>query len=213
MYPGPTPRGGGGSAALTPPSTIEGSRRCTWPDHGRPSLHGTIGTHPGSAIDVRRPATVDPVSILDVLVWLSWDQQSLTNSFNTMTLPTCPHIRSGSSTPMHRTTPHLILVTSLFRAPNHVVPSSILVGNGSVLPITSVGDTVLLDPFYLNNVLVTLDIIKNLLFVRQFITDNWSSMKFDPFGLSVEDLATRNVITRCNSSEHVYSSGVHILRP
>jgi hypothetical protein len=55
---------------------------------------------------------------------------------------------------------------SLFRAPNPVVPSSILVGNGSVLPITSVGDTVLLDPFYLNNVLVTLNIIKNLLFVR-----------------------------------------------
>jgi hypothetical protein len=28
----------------------------------------------------------------------------------------------------------------------------------------------------------------------------WFSMEFDPFGLSVKDLSTWNVITRCNSS-------------
>jgi hypothetical protein len=80
-----------------------------------------------------------------------------------------------------------------------------VVGNGSVILVTSVGNTILPGPFYLNIVLVTPDIIKNLLFVHQFITDNWCSMKFDPFGLSVKDLATRNMITRCNSFGPLYT--------
>jgi hypothetical protein len=44
--------------------------------------------------------------------------------------------------------------------PHHINdPSSIIVGNGSSLTVTSVGDTTLLSLFYLNNVLVTPDII------------------------------------------------------
>jgi hypothetical protein len=34
---------------------------------------------------------------------------------------------------------------------------------------------------------------------------NWCSMKFDPFGLSVKDFSTQNVITRCNSSGPLYT--------
>jgi hypothetical protein len=64
---------------------------------------------------------------------------------------------------------------------------------------------VLPGPFYLNNVLVTFDIIRNLLFVHQFIIDNWCSIEFDLFDLSVNDLAIRNVVTRCNSSETLYT--------
>jgi hypothetical protein len=94
---------------------------------------------------------------------------------------------------------------SLFQPPNPTIPSSIVVDNGSVLPVTLVGDTVLPGLFYLNNVLVTPDIIKNLLFVHQFTTDNWCSMEFDPFDLSVKDLAIRNVTTRCNSSGSLYT--------
>jgi hypothetical protein len=46
---------------------------------------------------------------------------------------------------------------SLFRPPNSAMPSSIIVGNGSILPITSVGDSILLRPlYYLNNILVAL---------------------------------------------------------
>jgi hypothetical protein len=63
----------------------------------------------------------------------------------------------------------------------------------------------LLGLFYLNNVLVTPDIIQNLLSVHRFTTDNWYSMEFDPFGLSVKDLSTRNVITRCDSSGPLYT--------
>jgi hypothetical protein len=58
------------------------------------------------------------------------------------------------------------------RPPTSTDPSSIVIGNGSALPITSVGDSTLLSPFYLNNVLVTHDIIQNLLSGHHFTTDN-----------------------------------------
>jgi hypothetical protein len=45
------------------------------------------------------------------------------------------------------------------RPPTSTDPSSIVVGNGSALPVTSVGDSAIPSPFYLNNVLVTHDII------------------------------------------------------
>jgi hypothetical protein len=43
--------------------------------------------------------------------------------------------------------------------PNSPDLSSIVVANGSALPVTSVGDSTLPGPFYLNNVLITSDII------------------------------------------------------
>jgi hypothetical protein len=135
----------------------------------------------------------------------SWDQQSLANSFNTMTLH--PSILTDwvtdSGTSNH-TTPDSGNI-SLFHPPNSNMSSSIVAGNGSVLPITSVGDSVLPGPLYLNNIIIALDIIQNLLFVHQFTTDNSCSMEFDPFGLSVKDLATRNVIIKSNSSGPIYT--------
>jgi hypothetical protein len=68
---------------------------------------------------------------------------------------------------------------------------------------------VLPSPLYLNNVLVTPGIIKNLLSVHQFTTNNWCSMEFDPLGLFVKDLATRNVIIGCNSLGPLYT--IHLL--
>jgi hypothetical protein len=87
-------------------------------------------------------------------------------------------------------------------SPNH---SSIIVGNDSSLPITSVGDSVLPGPFYLNNILLAPDMVQSLHFVYCFITDNWCSMEFDPFGLSVKDLRTKNVIIRSNSTGPWYT--------
>jgi hypothetical protein len=132
------------------------------------------------------------------------DQQSLTNSFNTMAL-TPPAVTdwvtdSGAS---NHTTSDAGNLTCV-HPPTFTDPSSIVVGNGSALSVTSVGDSALLDPFYLNNVLVTPDIVQNLLSVHHFTTDNWCSREFDPFGLSVKDLSTRNVIARCNSLRPLY---------
>jgi hypothetical protein len=127
-----------------------------------------------------------------------WDQQSLANSFNTMVLtpPTVTNWVTDSDASNH-TTSDAGNLTSI-HPPTFTDPSS--VGNGSALPATSVGDLALPDPFYLNNVLVTPDIIQNLLSVCRFTTDNWCSIEFDPLGLSMNDLSTWNMITRCNSS-------------
>jgi hypothetical protein len=134
-----------------------------------------------------------------------WDYQSFGNSFSTMVLtpPTVNEWVADSDASNH-TTSDAGNLTSV-RPPTSNDPSFIIAGNGSALPVTSVGDSALPGPFYLNNVLVIPDIIQNLLFVRRFTTDNWCSIEFDLFGLYVKDLSTRNVITRCNSLEPLYT--------
>jgi hypothetical protein len=112
---------------------------------------------------------------------------------------------SGAS---HHTT-HLVGNISNPRPLNTASPSYIVVGNGSTLPATSVGDSVIPGPFLLNNILLAPDIVHNLLFVRRFTTDNWCSMEFDPFGLSMKDLTTRNMIARSNSTGPLYT--LHLL--
>jgi hypothetical protein len=88
---------------------------------------------------------------------------------------------------------------------NSASPPSIVVGNGSTLPVTSVGDSVIPGPFYLNNILLAPGIVQNLLSVHRFFTNNRCSMKFDHFDLSVNDLTTRNVIGRSNSIGPLYT--------
>jgi hypothetical protein len=100
---------------------------------------------------------------------------------------------------MHHTTP-LVGNISTFHPLASSNPSSIVVGNDSSLPITSVGDSVLLGLFYLNNILLTPDMVQSLISVRRFTTDNWCSIEFDLFSLSVKDLTTKNVIVRSNST-------------
>jgi hypothetical protein len=46
--------------------------------------------------------------------------------------------------------------------------------------------------------------VQSLLSVRHFTTDNWCSMEFDPFSLSVKDLSTQNMIVRLNSIDPLY---------
>jgi hypothetical protein len=108
---------------------------------------------------------------------------------------------SGAS---HHTTPS---AGNIFkpRPLNSSSSSSIVVGNSSSLPITSVGDSLLPEPFYLNNILLAPAIVQSLLSVRRFTTDNWCSMKFDTFGLPVKDLTTRSVIIRSNSTGPLYT--------
>jgi hypothetical protein len=85
-------------------------------------------------------------------------------------------------------------ILSSSHPPSLFGPSSIVVGNGALLPVTSTGSYSFPTPnhhLFLNNVLVAPSIIKNLIFVRRFTTDNNCSIEFDPFGLSVKDLQTR----------------------
>jgi hypothetical protein len=104
----------------------------------------------------------------------------------------------------NHTTPHPGHIFSP-RPPSLAHLSSIVVGNGSILPITSVGDLVLPGPFYLNNVLVAPDLVQSLLLVCPFTTDNSCSMEFDPFGLSLKDLAIRRVLAKYDSTSPIYT--------
>jgi hypothetical protein len=140
------------------------------------------------------PPLAPPPPAVSTLWMSSSDQQPLAHSFHTMAmvLPAVTDwdIDSGASNHITSSVGNLISVCP----PLLTNPSSIIVGNGSSLSVTSVGNTALLDPFYLNNVLVTSDIIQNLIFVRRFTTDNCCSMEFDTFGIYVKDLSSWNVI-------------------
>jgi hypothetical protein len=64
---------------------------------------------------------------------------------------------------------------------------------------------VFLIKFYLNDVLLAPDLVQSLISVRHFTTDNSCSMEFDPFGLSVKDLATRRVLARYDNTSPLYT--------
>ena len=83
----------------------------------------------------------------------------------------------------------------------------ILVGKNSSIPVTAYGNYKLSSPyppFSLNNVLLVPNIIKNLIFVRQFTKDNFVSIEFDPFSFYVKDLRTGIPLMRCNSTGDLY---------
>ncbi|XP_021757143.1 uncharacterized protein LOC110722184 [Chenopodium quinoa] len=81
----------------------------------------------------------------------------------------------------------------------------ILVGNGHHIPITGYDHTILPNnSLRLNNVLLAPQIIKNLNYVRIYTSDNSMSIEFDPNGLSLKDICTGRVITRCNSVRELY---------
>jgi hypothetical protein len=73
------------------------------------------------------------------------------------------------------------------------------------LSVTSVGDSVLSVPFYLNDVLVAPDFVQSLFSVCRFTTDNSCSMEFDPFVLFVKDLATRRLLAKYDSTGSLYT--------
>jgi hypothetical protein len=129
------------------------------------------------------------------------------NSFSTVALqPSHNSVNdwAADSGASHRSIPSVGNISNP-RPLNSASPSSIVVGNGSALPVTSVGDLVIPGPFYLNNILLAPDIVQSLLSVHRFTTDNWCSMEFDSFGLSVKHLTTRNVIARSNSAGPLYT--------
>lgn len=83
----------------------------------------------------------------------------------------------------------------------------IVVGNGHSIPIRGYGHTNLSSPnppLALKNVLHSPQLIKNLVSVRKFATDNSVSVEFDPFGFSVKDLQTGMRLMRCESQGNLY---------
>ncbi|XP_076934027.1 uncharacterized protein LOC143600139 [Bidens hawaiensis] len=85
--------------------------------------------------------------------------------------------------------------------------NSIFVGNGNHVPVFGSGNTLYTtqnQTYKLNNILYTPSIIKNLLSVRKFNIDNWTSTEFDPFGFTVKDYKTGVTLSRHDSTGELY---------
>jgi hypothetical protein len=226
---------GGSSGQTTTPTSSDGRINTPWPTYDHPwQRHMTMYPIPVPAGQQRPQAFVATTGFYaspDLLFgpqqqqqqplyqqatpapgwnhWLDvgWDQQSLANSFSTMMLHPPPNSVQdwvADSGVTYHTTPSVGNIFTL-RPLTSSNPSSIVVGNDSSLLITSVGDSVLPRPFYLNNILLAPNIVQSLLSIRCFTTDNWCSMEFDPFNLSMKDLTTKNVIVRSNSTGLLYT--------
>ncbi|GKB83561.1 hypothetical protein Tco_0950456 [Tanacetum coccineum] len=139
----------------------------------------------------------------------------LPQAFNTMTLrdPTDANwnMDTGASSHLNSNATNL---STLF---NSCMYPSVLVGDGKSIPVTNTGHSTLPTPYrplHLNNVLITPNIVKNLISVRQFVRDNKCTIEFDEFGFSVKDYWTRQILLRCDSTGDLYpvTSLAHILK-
>ena len=164
-----------------------------------PGTHyGGYGSVPyGAALPYAAPPTPAP----------SWDTAALAQHFTNMTLQQpAPEWVMDSGATAHLSSDAGIL-SSL--SP-HPIYRHVVVGDGSTVPVTTSGHSSLPSlfpntPLHLRHVLVTPSIIKNLISVRQFTTDNHCIVAFDPFGFSVKDLHSRREILRCNSTGELYT--------
>ncbi|GJZ36017.1 ribonuclease H-like domain-containing protein [Tanacetum coccineum] len=130
---------------------------------------------------------------------------NLPHAFNAETLqdPTSSawNMDSGASTHLNSS------ISSLSEIFNNCMYSSVSVGDGHTIPVTNVGHSVLPTNYgslRLNNVLITPHIVKNLIFVRQFVHDNNCTIEFNAFGFFVKDFTTRWVLLRCDSTGDLY---------
>ncbi|KAJ9559993.1 LOW QUALITY PROTEIN: hypothetical protein OSB04_005153 [Centaurea solstitialis] len=86
---------------------------------------------------------------------------------------------------------------------------SILVGDGSQMPVVTTGHASFplnnpYRPLHLHNILISPNIIKNLISVRQFTRQNKTSIEFDSFGFTIRDYKTRRPLIRCDSDGPLY---------
>ncbi|GJS06424.1 hypothetical protein Tco_0363220 [Tanacetum coccineum] len=98
-------------------------------------------------------------------------------------------------------------ITSLSDVFNTFIYLSVSVGDGHSIPVINTGHSILPTPYgslHLNNVLITPNIVKNLISVLQFVRDNNCTIEFDAFGFSVKDFITRRVLLRCDSTGDLY---------
>nr|GFA70510.1 ribonuclease H-like domain-containing protein [Tanacetum cinerariifolium] len=98
-------------------------------------------------------------------------------------------------------------INSLSKKFNTCMYPSVSVGDDHSILVTNTGHSILPTPFkslHLNNVLITPHIVKNLIYVRQFVRDNNCTIEFDAFDFSVKDFMTRQVLLRCDSMGDLY---------
>nr|GEX08689.1 hybrid signal transduction histidine kinase M [Tanacetum cinerariifolium] len=119
-------------------------------------------------------------------------ETTLPSAFSTMTLQDLTwNMDTGSSSHLNSN------VSNLRTVFNQRLFPSVHVGDGNSIPVINTGDCTIPSayrPLHLHNVLVTPNIIKNLIYVRQFTRDNNCTIEFDAFGFSVKDFWTRHIL-------------------
>ncbi|GJS48897.1 ribonuclease H-like domain-containing protein [Tanacetum coccineum] len=129
----------------------------------------------------------------------------LPTAFNTMTLQDPAnanwHMDTGASSHLNSSAHNL---STIF---NSRMYPSVLVGDGKYIHVTNTDHSTLPTPYHplhLNNVLVTPNIVKILIYVRQFVRENKCTIEFNEFGFSVKDFWTRQILLRCDSTGDLY---------
>ncbi|GJX53390.1 ribonuclease H-like domain-containing protein [Tanacetum coccineum] len=104
---------------------------------------------------------------------------------------------------------HLMLLTFKCDSALYIRRTDWHMDTGAIsIPVTNTSHSIIPSihrPLHLHNVLVTPNIIKNLIFVRQFTRNNNCIIEFDAFGLSVKDFLTRHILLRCDSSDSLHN--------
>ncbi|KAJ9546350.1 hypothetical protein OSB04_018893 [Centaurea solstitialis] len=200
-----------------PPPTS--SRNTSHRGHQNPSppwsaqQPGLLGPSPAAAYSPNGPHGQRPPAALfsatsDNPAWVTPDQAtSLPELFSSMTLQdpgtTNWYMDTGATDHVHADSGilHSVLGTHDSR--------SIQVGNGSLMPVMQTGHapfplTNPYRPLHLHNILISPNIIKNLISVRQFTRQNKVSIEFDGFGFTVKDYETRRPLIRCDSEGPLY---------
>ncbi|GKB05788.1 ribonuclease H-like domain-containing protein [Tanacetum coccineum] len=149
--------------------------------------------HPAPAYISRQAAITNMNYLHPAPAYISRQAAVLPNAFSTMTIqdPTW-NMDIRASSHLNSNVNNLTLVC---------------VGDNKTIPVTNTGHSILPTlqrPLHLHNVLVTPNIIKNLIYVRQFTRDKNYTIEFDAFGFSVKDLLTRHILLRCDNSGDLY---------
>ena len=119
-----------------------------------------------------------------------WDMQALYTSLGSTGVATTPPNASNWFLDTGATAHMTSNAGNLVQPRPFLFSTFVTVGNGAQLPVTHTGSLAIPTssrPLYLNNVLVTPSLVKNLISVKQFTHDNNVSVEFDPAGFSIKD--------------------------
>ena len=167
-----------------------------------PSGPGVLGPRPAHAFT----AAVEPPSTEAV-------PTDIESAFHTLTLtPPDDNWYMDTGATSHMTSDSGTLLSYF----NSSINKNIVVGNGNLIPVHGHGSTIIShptasrSPLSLTHVLHAPQIVKNLISVRKFTTDNHVSVEFDPFGFHVKDLQTGTIIMRCDSTGVTPPKSIHV---
>ncbi|GJR57561.1 hypothetical protein Tco_1499723 [Tanacetum coccineum] len=159
---------------------------------GHPGQTGQSGQQTGQPIHVTQ---MGPLAILGHSGPLTGQEILLPHAFHAATLqdPAADNWNMDTCASSHVNDS----VSSLSEVFNLCIYLSVSVGDGHSIPVINSGHSLLPTPhrpLHLNNVLITPNIVKNLIYVHQFVRDNYCAIEFNAFGFSVKDFLTRRVL-------------------